>query len=117
MLAHLAAHNWVAWEDVDADTAKALHALLSDSAPSSTVAEHSGADTAAGEGVPSEERRACWTCRYDSLGGYGLCTAPPERTDVTEWIRRNCPDDGLGPLQMARNCPGWAPKSGEVSRG
>lgn len=117
MLAHLDAHNWIAWEDVDADTARALHALLSDSAPFSTVAEHSGADTAAGEGVPSEERRACWTCKHDRKTACARIDAQDAMyLDLVNWTLDNCRGDGI-PYRNAENCPGWAPKSGEVSDG
>lgn len=82
------------------------------STPSPAPADNSGADPARGEGV-SEERRACWTCKWAL--SLSECDHPA-RGWPNQWIRENCDLGGL-PNDNARNCPGWAPKSGEVSDG
>lgn len=87
-------------------------ALLTASTPSPAPADNSGADPARGEGV-SEERRACWTCKWAL--SLSECDHPA-RGWPNQWIRENCDLGGL-PNDNARNCPGWAPKSGEVSDG
>ena len=116
MLTHLAAHNGIAWEDLDADTARELRAMLDAPAPSSTAAPRSGAEPARGEGASA---RACWDCAHDSEGnGRGMCLrqhGPAYTIEVSNWIVDNCTSE---PLPGARNCPGWAPReAGEVSDG
>ena len=90
-------------------------ALLTASTPSPAPADNSGADPARGEGVSA---RACWDCAHDSRGdGLGMCLrqcGPTYTIEVSEWIEHNY---DRKPLPTARNCPGWAPKSGEVSDG
>lgn len=94
-----------------------LRALLTASAPSSTAAPHSGAEPTVEAGAFAG-RRACWDCRHDSNGnGRGLCLRQRGVTysvEVSDWIVNNYDRE---PKPWARNCPGWAPKSGEVSNG
>ena len=91
---------------------RAQVAALTASTPSPAPERVSGADLARGDGVSA---RACWDCAHDSIGdGRGICwrTARGERHIVSEWIRNNCTTE---PMPGAKDCPGWAPKSGEVS--
>lgn len=94
-----------------------LRALLTASAPSSTAAPHSGAEPTVEAGAFTG-RRVCGDCAHDSEGnGRGLCLRQRGVTysvEVSDWIADNYDRE---PKPWARNCPGWAPKSGEVSDG
>lgn len=94
---------------------RAQVATLTASTPSPAPADNSGADPARGDGVSA---RACWDCAHDSEGnGRGMCLRQRGATfsgEVSAWIAGNYDRE---PKPWARNCPGWAPKSGEVSNG
>ena len=117
LLHHLHASNLLAWEDMPAGLAREVREALADDSTPSPAPTDSGAEPARGEGAFAG-RRACWDCAHDSEGnGRGMCLrqhGPAYTIEVSNWIVDNYTSK---PLPGARNCPGWTPKSGEVSDG
>ena len=93
-----------------------LRLLASTPSPAPTA---SGAEPARVEGA-SGERRACGTCAHDRRPYCAIVDrghADPLYSDTFRWACDNT-DPGSGDdLPGAKDCPGWAPKSGEVSDG